>query len=216
LRYLESETVTRKSNKGYYIKGEFIAAGSDADRQIRDKLQDSNLRSRTALKKASETLQDLGEELLATREDLLAELRLPEALKTALLNANEMTSFGAKRRQMKYIGKLMRGLDTETLDAIRAAMHREQGQSTKNTEVLHRAEKWRDSLIAEDDRLAQWIEGFPGCDVQQLRSLIRQARKDAQSEKPGAMQCQGRAYRQIFSIVRSSLSSSTQQVDGSD
>ena len=201
--------MSRKSRKGYYIKGEFVAAGSDADQQIRNELQDTNAPSRTALKKASERLQEVGEELLGAREDLLAELRLPEELKDAILDARELTSFGAKRRQTKFIGKLMRRLDAETLEAVRAALRVEYGQAAKDAQILRRAEKWRDSLICDDERLGQWIEEFPGSDVQQLRALIRQARKDAQRAKPGAAQRQGRAYRQIFSLVRSRLSSTT-------
>ena len=200
--------MSRKSHKGYYIKGEFVAAGSDADKRIRDELQDTNALSRTALKKASERLQEVGEELLAAREDLLAELPLPEELKDAIFDARELTSFGAKRRQTKFIGKLMRRLDAEALDAVRAALRVEYGQAAKDAQILQRAEKWRDSLICDDERLGQWIEEFPGSDVQQLRALIRQARKDAQRAKPGAAQRQGRAYRQIFSLVRSRLSSS--------
>ena len=200
--------MSRKSHKGYYIKGEFVAAGSDADQRIRNELQDTNALSRTALKKASERLQEVGEELLAAREDLLAELPLPEELKDAIFDARELTSFGAKRRQTKFIGKLMRRLDAEALDAVRAALRVEYGQAAKDAQILHRAEKWRDSLICDDERLGQWIEEFPGNDVQQLRALIRQTRKDAQRAKPGAAQRQGRAYRQIFSLVHSRLSSS--------
>jgi ribosome-associated protein len=200
--------MSRKSHKGYYIKGEFVAAGSDADQRIRNEHQDTNALSRTALKKASERLQEVGEELLAAREDLLAELPLPEELKDAIFDARELTSFGAKRRQMKFIGKLMRRLDAEALEAVRAALRVEYGQAAKDAQILQRAEKWRDSLICDDERLGQWIEEFPGSDVQQLRALIRQARKDAQRAKPGAAQRQGRAYRQIFSLVRSRLSSS--------
>ena len=201
--------MSRKSHKGYYIKGEFVAAGSDADQRIRNELQDTNALSRTALKKASERLQEVGEELLAAREDLLAELPLPEELKDAIFDARELTSFGAKRRQTKFIGKLMRRLDAEALEAVRAALRVEYGQAAKDAQILQRAEKWRDSLICDDERLGQWIEEFPGSDVQQLRALIRQARKDAQRAKPGAAQRQGRAYRQIYSLVRSRLSSST-------
>ena len=131
--------MSRKSHKGYYIKGEFVAAGSDADQRIRNELQDTNALSRTALKKASKRLQEVGEELLAAREDLLAELPLPEELKDAIFDARELTSFGAKRRQTKLIGKLMRRLDAEALDAVRAALRVEYGQAAKDAQILHRA-----------------------------------------------------------------------------
>jgi ribosome-associated protein len=206
-RFIEPEAMPKKSHKGYYVKGEFIAAGSDDDRHIRNELQEANALSRTALKKASEKLEEIGEELLFARENLVAELPLPEELRDAILDAKEFTSFGAKRRQTKFIGKLMRRLNTEELEAIRAALQVEHGQSVKDAQILHRAEKWRDSLISDDEQLGQWIDEFPGGDVQHLRALIRQARKDAEKTKPGVAQRQGRAYRQIFSLVRSQLSS---------
>ena len=75
--------------------------------------------------------------------------------------------------------------------------------------MLHRAEQWRVDLIADDERLAQWIAEFPDTDAQQLRALIRQARKDAREGRPGEARRQGRAYREIFKIVRARLGSST-------
>lgn len=198
--------MAKRSNKGYFVKGEFVAAGSDEDQKIRDELQDGNALSRTSLKKASERVQEVGEQLLAAREDLLDVLPLPEELRNAILEAREITSFGAKRRQTKFIGKLMRRLDAEALEAVRFALCAEHGQAAMVAQVLHRAEEWRDSLIADDDRLQQWIEEFPGSDVQQLRAWIRQARKDAKNAKPGDTRRHGRAYRQIFSHVRSRLS----------
>jgi ribosome-associated protein len=199
--------MSRKSNKGYYIKGEFVVTGSDADQKIRSGLEDTNALSRTALKKASEKLQEVGEELLGAREELLAALPLSAELKDAILDARGLTGFGAKRRQTKYVGKLVRRLDAAVLEEVRAALRVEHGQAAADSQILHQAEKWRDSLICDDDQLRQWIEKFPGSDVQQLRSLIRQARKDAQRAKPGAAQRHGRAHRQIFSLVKSQLSS---------
>ena len=170
--------MSRKSRKGYYVNGKFVAAGSDADRQIRNELQDSNAPSRTALKNASENLQKIGEELLTLRADLFAGLPLPEKLREAILEAKHITSFEAKRRQAQLIGKLMRRLDPEALEAVDAALRVEQGLSMNDAMILHRAEKWRDSLIADDERLQQWIDEFPGTDAQRLRALIRQARRE--------------------------------------
>jgi ribosome-associated protein len=195
----------RRSRKGYYVEGEFVTAGSDADRQLRNELQRADAPSRTALKNASEQLQKIGEELLALRADLFAGLPLPNDLREAILEAKRISSFGAKRRQLQLIGKLMRGLDSEALAAVREALRVEHGQSARDAAILHRAETWRDSLIADDEQVGQWIEEFPGTDAQQLRALIRQARKDAREAKPGEAQRQGRAYRQIFTLVRSQL-----------
>lgn len=84
--------------------------------------------SRTARKRASEELQDLGEELVALRRERMAELELPDTLLAAIAEARRLTSFGAKRRQAQYIGKLMRKLDDDTLVAVRQALRRSHGQ----------------------------------------------------------------------------------------
>jgi ribosome-associated protein len=142
------------------------------------------------------------------RAKLFAALPLPEKLRDAILEAKRLTSLGAQRRQAQFIGKLMRKLDPETLEAVRAAVGVEHGELAQDTRLLHRAEQWRDSLLADDERLAQWIEEHPETDAQQLRALIRQARKDARDTTPGEAERQGRAYRQLFALVRAQLRSS--------
>lgn len=204
--------MSRKSRKGYYVEGEFVAAGSELDKQLRTEQKGTEAPSRTERKNASEALQKLGEDLLTLREDLFAGLPLPEKLQDAILLAKRITNFEARRRQKQFIGKLMHRLDPEGLEAVAAALRLQHGQSAKDTLVLHRAEKWRDALIAGDDSLHQWIAEYPGTDAPQLRALVRQARKDARvaGEEPHAsgLARQGRAYRQIFLLVRAQLSSS--------
>ena len=90
-----------------------------------------NVPSRTELKNASEKLQKISEELLALREDRFTKLSLPEELEEAIFEAKRMTKLGAKRRQTKLIGKLMRRLDPEALEAVSAALRGEHGQSAK-------------------------------------------------------------------------------------
>jgi ribosome-associated protein len=193
-----------KPHKGYYVEGKFVAAGSAADEQLRNEAETGN--SRTQRKHASEKLQQVGESLLTLRPDLFAALPLPENLRDAILEGKRSASFGAKRRQVQLIGKLMRHLDDEALEAVQAALRIEHEPLARDTRLLHGAEGWRDALIARDESLGVWIEAFPDTDVQQLRALIRQARKDAREAKPGQAQRQGRAYRQIFSLLRSQLS----------
>lgn len=200
--------MARKSRKGYYVEGEFIPQGSDADQQFRNEMKGTDEQSRTELKEASEKLQELGEELLTLRADLFAGLPLPEKLRDAILEAKRITNFEGKRRQKQFIGKLMHRLDAEALEAVAAALRVQRSQSAQDTLRLHQAEKWRDALIAGDAELGSWLQEFPATDVQQLRALIRQARKDARDAKPGESLRQGRAYRQIFVLVREQLSSS--------
>ena len=200
--------MSRKSRKGYYVDGEFVAAGSKADEQFRVDIKGTDEPTRTELKHASEALQKLGEELLTLRADLFDGLPLPENLRDAILDAKHITNFEARRRQKQFIGKLMHRLDGEALEAVEAAIRVQNSQSAKDTLVLHQAEKWRDALIASDDGLADWIREHPSTDSQQLRSLVRQARKDAKELQPGEPDRHGRAYREIFKLVREQLSSS--------
>lgn len=199
--------MSRKSRKGYYVEGEFVAAGSELDRQFRVDLKGTEEPSRTELKNASETLQKLGEQLLTIRPDLFDGLPLPEKLRDAILEARRITNFEARRRQKQFIGKLMHRLNGEALKAVEAALRIQHSQSARETLALHRAEKWRDDLIADDGKVGEWIQEFPDTDTQQIRALIRQARKDA-AVRPGATVRHGHAYREIFALVRDKLGSS--------
>ncbi|MBP9060117.1 MAG: DUF615 domain-containing protein, partial [Rhodoferax sp.] len=107
-----------------------------------------------------------------------------------------------------FIGKQMRLIEPEVLQTIRAALTEQFSGSAQENLVLHQSETWRDRLIAFDDAFGEWIATFAATDSQQLRALIRQARKDAKPEKPGEAVRHGRAYRDIFQLVREQLSAS--------
>lgn len=157
--------------------------------------------SRTELKEASARLQAVGEELLTLRADLFAALPLPEELKDAILHARRITAFGARRRQLQFIGRLMHRLTPEELAAIDGALAVQHNRSADEARRLHLAEGWREALVAGDAACGQWLAAFPGTDAQQLRALIRQARKDARAPGDRA----GRAYRELFGLVRAAL-----------
>ena len=200
--------MSRKPKKGYYVKGHFVAEGSELDLELQAE-RSGGEPSKTDLKKESTELQKLGEALLTLREDLFERLALPEGLVSALGELKRITSFEGRRRQLQYVGKQMRALDEETRQAIRDALETQRSGSAQQTLALHAAEKWRDDLIAGDDALQQWLQAHPGTDVQQLRALIRQARKDgapsADEVSRGQAPRRGRAYREIFQIVRDHL-----------
>jgi ribosome-associated protein len=200
--------MSRKPKKGYFVKGEFVAEGSELDLQLRAE-QTGGEASRTELKRESTELQKLGEALLTLRGDLMARLDLPESLWTALDQVKRITNFEGRRRQMQYVGKLMRAQDEETLQAIRDALEEQRSGSAQQTLALHAAEKWRDDLIASDDALNDWMQAHPETDAQQLRALVRQARKDGQPDQDsisrGEAPRRGRAYREIFQLVRDTL-----------
>lgn len=188
-------TKTPKAIKGYWSNGRFVKPEEIA-------LEETGPPSKTQLKAEADEKQALGEALLTLRADLMAKLDLPEKLLDAIAEAKKITNFEGKRRQMQFIGKLMRPLDTEP---IRAAIDEQANGSAQLTLALHLAEQWRDKLITSDDALSDWLTEHPDTDSQQLRALIRQARKDAKPEKPGAAPRHGKSYREIFQLVRETL-----------
>ena len=187
------------------MRGEFVAEGSERDLELKAELKGTDDQSRTDLKRESTELQKLGEALLTLRSDLLERLELSDKFKDAIADAKRITNFEGKRRQMQYIGKLMRLLEPQVVETVRAALDEQANGSNADKLLLHQAETWRDRLIDDEDAAAQWISLNPSTDVQQLRALIRQARKDAKPEKPGAAVRHGRAYREIFLLVREQL-----------
>jgi ribosome-associated protein len=197
--------MSRKLKKGYYVRGLFVAEGSALDLEYKRELKGTDEPTRTDLKKESDALQKLGEDLLTLRAELLTKLELPDKLVDGVAEAKRITNFEGKRRQMQFIGKLMRKLDPAKWDEIRAALEEQHMPSVQETMVLHQAEQWRDRLIADDDAVGQWLNISPDTDSQQLRALIRQARKDAKPEKPGEAVRHGRSYREIFQLVREAL-----------
>lgn len=152
--------------------------------------------SKTQLKKAMHELQELGEALVALPADRIDALALSDTLRSAIGELRRTRSHEGRRRQMQFIGKLMRGTDPEPIREAVAAM---QLGSAQDTLALHRAEHWRSELIAADDALTAWGAAHPGSDLQQLRSLVRAARKDA-AAAPELRS--GRAYRELFRFIR--------------
>lgn len=152
--------------------------------------------SKTQRKKASHDLQDLGEALVALPEARLADLDIDEPLRDAIAEYKRTRTHEGRRRQMQYIGKLMRRTDPEPLREAVAAM---QLGRAKDALALHEAERWRAELIADDAALTRWTAEHPDSDLQQLRSLIRAARKDAAAAPE---QRSGRAFRELFKFIR--------------
>ena len=192
---------TPKAIKGYWSNGRFVKPEEIAAEEVGPP-------SKTQLKAEADEKQALGEALLTLRSDLMARLDLPDKLLDAIADAKRITNFEGKRRQMQFIGKLMRPLDPEP---IRAAINEQQNGSAELTLALHHAEQWRDKLIASDDALGRWLSAHPDTDSQQLRALVRQARKDAKPEKPGEAPRHGKAYREIFQLVKQALTQEAQE-----
>ena len=198
-------TMPRKLKKGYFVRGQFVAEGSELDLELKRELKGSDEPSRTDLKRESTELQKLGQELLTLRAEAMPALALPDKLLEALVEARRISNFEGKRRQMQYVGKLMRQIDDDTLAAIRAALGEQHSGSASQTLALHLVEGWRDRLIAEDEALGHWLDQFPATDAQQLRALVRQARKDALPTLPHGAPRHGSAYRDLFAVLREHL-----------
>lgn len=149
--------------------------------------------SKTKMKKQMHDLQDLGKQLVELSKEQLAELDIPEKLREAIAEIKRIKSFGAISRQLQYIGKLMREVDPEPIQAKLAIWN---GTSRSHVAWLHRVERWRDRLLEEPDALTELLADHPHADVQHLRSLLRNAIKEKELGKPP------RNYREIFQVLR--------------
>ncbi|NBD19952.1 DUF615 domain-containing protein [Aquabacterium fontiphilum] len=162
--------------------------------------------SRSALKRASHELQALGEQLLGLPDSHLNDLTMPDRLREAIADCKKMKAGEGRRRQMQFIGKLMRDVDPEPL---REAVAVFQLGHARNALALHQAERWRADLLAEErSGLDRWLAEHPDTDVQRLRTLIRNARKDAAAAPE---QRSGRAFRELFQFIKSALADADAQ-----
>jgi ribosome-associated protein len=144
-----------------------------------------------------EELQALGEELVDLSSDRIKKIDIPDSLREAVREAQRMTRHDeAKRRQMQYIGKLMRTVEVEP---IREALALVRGESASETAKLHRLERLRTELLADEKVLHEIVTLFPDVDVQHLRSLRRAALKERELNKPA------RSYRAIFQLLKESV-----------
>lgn len=149
--------------------------------------------SKSQRKRESTALQDLGAELVALSKERLAKIDMPERLRDALLEAQRITKHEARRRQMQYIGKIMRDVDAAPL---RAAMDEINGVSKAATIRQHQLERLRTRLMEDEAVFSEVARDYPGADMQHLRQLRRNALKEAQQGKPP------RAYRELFRELR--------------
>jgi len=152
--------------------------------------------SKTRMKQQAHELQSLGEELVLLPPSRLRDVPMPDGLRDAIDAYRRTRSFEGKRRQLQFIGKQMRFADEgplrEAVDAFKLG-------SAKDTLLLHEVERWRDELVANDEAATRWAQTYPHSDLQQLRSLVRAARKDAAAAPE---QRNGRGYRELFQFIK--------------
>lgn len=154
--------------------------------------------SKTRRKQDMHALQALGAALVELGAAQLAAIEMPEALRDAVLDAKRLSGREARRRQLQYIGRLMREVDAAP---IRAKLAELQGHSREATAALHRIERWRERLIADDDAHTEFASAHPGADLQRLRALVRNAREEqAHAEQQGGRP--PRAFRELFHEIK--------------
>jgi ribosome-associated protein len=152
--------------------------------------------SKSELKRQSNELQKLGEQLIEAPRDRVKRVPMPDEVKDAILMAQTITNHEGRRRQLQYVGKMMRSLDEEEVAVIQRTIESWKGTSKAEAAALHALERRREKLLADDKALTQLLEEHPQLDVQHLRTLIRNARKEQAENKPP------KAYREIFQILK--------------
>ncbi|UTW14009.1 ribosome biogenesis factor YjgA [Marinobacterium rhizophilum] len=156
--------------------------------------QDEEWVSKSQVKREMNALQDLGKKLVALNKDQLAKVPLDETLREAIDECRRLKKGEAIRRQLQYIGRLMRLADS---DAISQTLDSFEAGKQAHDAHFHRLERWRDRLInGTPSDLTDYVAAFPGADVQHLRQLVRNAQKEAQQQKPPA------SARKLFKYLR--------------
>ena len=149
--------------------------------------------SKTAVKRAMSELQALGAALVELSADRLGKVDLPDDLRAAVRDAQRFTRHEARRRQLQYIGKLMRSLDPAP---IRAALDEINGVSAAATARLHALERLRTRILEDEKAIGAIAAAHPQADLQHLRQLRRNALKEQELGKPP------RAFRELFRVLR--------------
>ncbi len=172
--------------------------------------QDDRPPSKSQLKRDMDALQALGEQLVNLSEARLAKTEMPEKLRDAVLAAKAISKHGARRRQLQYIGRLMRDADPVP---IQAAIDEVNGVSAALKARQHALEQLRARFLEDEQVIGEIAANYPGADLQHLRQLRRNALKEASAGKPP------RAFRELFRLLRAlsepASSDDDQGADGS-
>ena len=181
----EVEVIQVRGEGGSHIRGRGLLSHAAQEEELHP--------SKTTIKKRMLELRDLGKELTELSKDQLAQLDIPDTLRDAINAMDGINKFGAQRRQIQYIGKLMREVDPLP---ILARLDSWKGKSQQHTAHMHLLERWRDRLMENDNAFAELLAEHPDTDSQRLRTLIRNAHKEIKNNKPP------RNYREIFQVLR--------------
>ncbi len=157
--------------------------------------------SKSQIKREMLELHDLGKQLVELPVEKLKKLPIDEKLFDAIRMAQRTTSREGLRRQVHYVGKLMRDADA---DAIRAQIDIWENGSREQTNAMHRLETLRDLLLNDDDALTKLLHEYPNLDIQHLRALIRAGRKEAEHNLTlqTGQDPQRKHYRALFQALK--------------
>jgi ribosome-associated protein len=163
--------------------------------------------SKTRRKQEMHALQDIGEQLVGLNKDRLAQINLPETLLDAVIEAKRLTGHEARRRQMQYLGKLMRSVDEEP---IRAKLDEWNNVTRVQAAKFHLLERWRERLLTDEKALSELVVEYARADIQQIRTLIRNAQKEATAGKPP------KSSRALFKLLREMILEEKETEPGQD
>ncbi len=152
--------------------------------------------SKSQLKREMTALQKLGETLVNAARDRVKRIPMPEDVLEAILFCQQITDHEGRRRQLQYVGKKMRTLTEEEVSVIQTAVDGWRGTSRAEAAALHAIERQRERLLADDNVITELRSRHPDLDVQHLRTLVRNARKEQAENKPP------KAYREIFQLLK--------------
>ena len=152
--------------------------------------------SKTKIKKQMNDLQDLGLRLTHFSSDTLQKAGLPETIIQAAADYRKITSNAALKRQAQYIGRLMREASDEEVAAIRNYLAVIDGDNQQHNAQMKRLELWRERLLHDDNALTEYLNSHNNADSGELRTLIRNARREAEQAKPP------KSARALFKLLR--------------
>ncbi|WP_061540934.1 ribosome biogenesis factor YjgA [Collimonas fungivorans] len=161
--------------------------------------------SKSQLKREMTALQKLGEELIAESRDRVKRVPMPEDVRDAILECQQIKDHEGRRRQTQYVGKKMRTLEPHEIAEIQKTLDSWRGLSKADTAAMHALERHRDRLLKNDGALTELLAQHPELDVQHVRTMIRNARKEQAENKPP------KAYREIFQLLKELQKSSGNQ-----
>ncbi len=152
--------------------------------------------SKSQLKREMTGLQKLGQELIDQARDRVKRVPMPEDVRDAILECQKIKDHEGRRRQLQFVGKKMRTLDEAEIALIQKTIDSWKGASKSETAAMHALERRRDKLLASDTAVTELMAEHPEIDAQQLRTMIRNARKEQAESKPP------KAYREIFQLLK--------------